>query len=116
MEGIITSLIFDHALRIRLTSGVTHKANEGNSETNITGDASGTRSDGTTTREISESTAIAVGEEAPKGEPVNKEQQVEAHNAGKVLDLVTADLDNVGAGREFLCAGESYFDITPCHC
>jgi hypothetical protein len=106
MEAIITSLVFDHALHARLTSSVVPAWTSKDIETDTTGDPSG-NDDLASLLDAPETTATSSTTEAcNKREPTKDWHQIEANNVGKILDLVTADLDNIAAGREFLCAGD----------
>ena len=79
LESIITSLVFDHALRIRLKS-----EGPANISTNPATDTSGTAVE--TTEERENVAGVVEGEDL----------------IGKMNNLVTSDLDNITGGRDFL--------------
>ena len=134
-EAIITQLIFDHSLRIRMKaetadtpapSRVTTAAhtpdNASIAELDPTeADASGTSSseDGTTVRASTISatsttaTAAAKGKEPPKKAeepaPAPKDESTPSGNLiGKINNLVSTDLNNIIDGRDFLFLGTCF--------
>lgn len=115
-QGILTQLIFEHSLRIRL------KAETSNSDKTVTApttpdSASVTDAGSTTEAEESddtqsESTAVAKGKakakdgeaaKAPTPAPAVKKDNL----VGKINTLVTVDVDTILSAKDFLMFGES---------
>jgi hypothetical protein len=92
MQAIITSLVFDHSLRMRMKAGTSYGSQDGQVDTPMDDDA-----------------------DAGRQKAVEKEKPKSAALAGMLNDLVTSDLDNLQSGNEFvgtclfsLCSSSSY--------
>ncbi len=124
VQGIITSLVFDHALRIRLKAEISDK--ERSSMTNpITSDTpsssgGGNEMEDSTTAHLldistSTSTTAVVSQEVDhtkaatfevKKEDAESEAKAAGDNlVGKLNNLVTSDLNNISKGCDFLLVG-----------
>ena len=97
-EGIITQLVFEHALRVRMKAGSDH---------------------GGTTAVPTPDTASLAGTDRPetaKSAPADGNASLEAQGSpdeeltGRITTLVTADLGNITDARNFLSLGESQFN------
>ncbi|KAF7965838.1 hypothetical protein HWV62_41236 [Athelia sp. TMB] len=99
-EGIITQLVFEHALRVRMKTESDH---------------------GGTTAVPTPDTASLAGTDGPetaKSAPASGNTSPESQTSsdgeltGKITTLVTADLGNITDARNFLSLGGSQFDFT----
>ena len=127
-EAIITQLVFDHSLRIRMKAETTESPSPSRATTAAqTPDnasiaepepeheegASGSQSseDGTTGRASTLSGATVKGKEPAKKGEEDKEKEKKPESAGsgnligKINNLVTTDLANIIDGRDFLFLG-----------
>ncbi|KAG8864769.1 hypothetical protein FRB96_003355 [Tulasnella sp. 330] len=133
-EGIITQLVFEHALRIRMkddtpSGGFTSRSASGASTPATTSRPGSIHLDGSslTDEEAEHEAEVSEGSDAPattvrgsedngkgkaaakaqdpKAAPIKTEEvKVEAGNnlVGKITNLVSTDLNNIGEGRDFL--------------
>ena len=94
VEGLLTSLIFDHALRLRINSGESGSKASNGSSTN----------GGTQTRQNA----------GPKSSSADRINNI----VGKIMNMATADLDNITGGRNFLslCTVSFNMDNLCCSC
>ena len=95
LQAVLTAIVFDHALRIRL---VAEQADAGTSRSASPADSAAESDDAT------------LRASTPQGKPDGPTQaaagKTAASNlAGRLNNLVTSDLENIGAGREFLFVG-----------
>ncbi|KZP21077.1 P-loop containing nucleoside triphosphate hydrolase protein [Athelia psychrophila] len=107
-EGIITQLVFEHSLRIRMKAE-TRSADEGDDATQI-----GTPTEsvvGASTTDLSEAASASSGKRNPKsrdeGEeavpaPPTPKTKSSDNLVGLVNNLVTTDLANISEGRNFI--------------
>ncbi|CEL54793.1 ATP-binding cassette transporter abc4 OS=Schizosaccharomyces pombe (strain 972 / ATCC 24843) GN=abc4 PE=3 SV=1 [Rhizoctonia solani AG-1 IB] len=101
-EAIITQAIFEHSLRLRMTSEVPGKASGTSDVASERTVAEGGEACVSHTPEGSESTAVAAGTDSTgtKGnEPVDDS---ESNLIGKINNLMSTDLGNIVEGRDFL--------------
>lgn len=129
VEAIITELVFEHALRMRMKAEVTDSAPQSNATTAAatpdsasvaessttaqnegSADSEATSSAGKGKQKISEQATDAsrvIGKEAE-----SKPQEDKAKNvAGKINNLISSDLASIGQGRESLELGT--WDLSP---
>ena len=141
MEGMITQLVFEHALRIRMkeetaSTGTTpapsatpsaNPSEPGSPEASEFGEGSVTvvgseasGSQGTLTNggapNKGKGKAKQASEQSPAPatkEPEKKEEDKGGANnlLGKINNLITSDLDNIANGRVFLFLRETYFAL-----
>lgn len=115
MESIITSLVFDHALRIRLKADVSDTVKTMSTTTESL------LAENSTTVEVSDAAVvhtidvgIATDPDLPVTEGVKGLTEVPKSEGGgddligKLNNLVTSDLDNVVGGRDFLLISMSF--------
>ncbi|KAJ1305460.1 hypothetical protein OPQ81_000470 [Rhizoctonia solani] len=101
-EAIITQILFEHSLRIRMVAGVANKAavtSDVASERTVT---EGAETDDGRTEDTSESTTVVASTSSItiKGkEPDNDE---ESNLVGKINNLMSTDLGNIVEGRDFI--------------
>ena len=129
IESIITSLIFDHALRIRLkaepaqkksgeaSSGVATPEAQG-AHTPDNASEGGDEDDATTITAGTSTTAVASASQpadqskddkkADAKEAKESEETKASNLMGKLNNLVTSDLENITDGRDFLFTGECF--------
>ncbi|KAF8214920.1 P-loop containing nucleoside triphosphate hydrolase protein [Mycena galopus ATCC 62051] len=111
-EAIITQLVFSHSLRIRMKSETT-AATSGDDSESIEGLPSTARAssdaanaDETITPESNSATAqtssSSVAAKAPFKPAKEEAKKSEGSLVGKINNLVTVDLANIGGGRDFL--------------
>lgn len=126
IEAIITSLVFDHALRVRLKAE-TSDGPEGAEDTaprRPASDAKGTTTveqsshrenddtntlhsqDATAASSTAADTADATEISNVKSKDSKQESPKKDNFMGKVQNLVTSDLDNITGGRNFLFVGK----------
>jgi hypothetical protein len=84
IEAIITSLIFEHALRIRLTADSVNTPASSRPETPVND-----------------------GAEANAGQDAIREESKAKNIVGKMNNLMSSDLNNIVAGKDFMMLGES---------
>lgn len=136
-EAIITSLVFDHALRIRLEAEAAEKKTDDDgaapgAESPVggsRGDSKGANTPDTVSDEetaysltttnasaATSSTATVAAPAVAKGKSAQKEGKKEDKKdvakkgnnlVGRINNLVTSDLDNITGGRDFLFLGEA---------
>ena len=132
-EGIITQLVFEHALRIRMkaeTDKSPVKLEEASRDSTVAGgtpdsasvegSSSGDSRSGSGD-ETARSSAISIksqGKQQAKAESdeddkFNKDGTVKADNlVGKINNLVSVDLGNITEGRDFLILSSSFLHST----
>ncbi|PSR81762.1 hypothetical protein PHLCEN_2v6271 [Hermanssonia centrifuga] len=137
VEAIITSLVFDHALRIRLKAEVSDTQTTavvpesppnapGSSTKSLnTPDSSSTAGDSGTIQTAATSSTATTVAAPPSGQvtgkapdtkkteastPKGKDSKGKGANlVGKIMNLVTSDLSNIISGRHFLFVGTHHF-------
>ncbi|PSR81333.1 hypothetical protein PHLCEN_2v6412 [Hermanssonia centrifuga] len=123
VQGIITSLVFDHALRMRLKAEISDKQRTSisdpiTSSNTPSSSIGGSEMEGSTTAHLLETsaststTAVVVSQEVDhtKATPFEvKEEEAESdpkatgdNLVGKLNNLVTSDLNNISKGCDFL--------------
>jgi hypothetical protein len=130
IQGIITQLVFDHALKIRIKAESTSSAtpvssvattpdtaslaeSASMSPSDVHGNGDETETETETQTAVSEGTVTPKGKSASSvaGESATTKVSDEAPKAGnlvgKLNNLVTTDLNNIVDGRDFLFIGES---------
>lgn len=130
-EGILTQLIFDHALRIRmkaetssspdasLSSSATPETQsilEASTDESEVGSSSGdeTLRESNSTASSNTSTLHKIKQKKPKATTTLQEPEKEKKDnlIGKINNLVTTDLGNLIDGRDFLFLSESAGHLT----
>lgn len=117
MEGIITQLVFSHALRIRMKAEASDKteqvhliATASPDSMSLADQPSSSNSEDQTLRSSVDSSSVEANSQSSKGkqkEPVSasapaKSDSTADNLVGKMNNLVTTDLNNITQGRDFL--------------
>lgn len=129
-EGIITQLVFEHALRIRMKAELPDGKRSGESTPSSTPDsasvagsstaAADESTDGSGDETLQASTETASTSSTKKDKRKSQDVKEEMDNSskqhssadnlvGKINNLVTTDLSNLTDGRDFIMVGKSHF-------
>jgi len=124
-EGIITQLVFEHSMRIRMKSESTSTQPSAASSTqvsevqSIVEDSPNDENDGETAVTVGESETLAENgtSSVPSISTLSEEKQEKENGnlIGKINNLVTTDLDNIVAGRDLLGFLSNFFCLLFCH-
>ena len=126
-EALITELVFEHSLRIRLVSETSKESKEENTqdsptvvgtpETASVADSSENGSEDSNTEAASTTASSSKGKAKqasasppPKAPPAKKpsDNKKDSNLIGKINNLVTTDLGNITDARDFLMLSQSF--------
>lgn len=111
-EGIITQLVFEHSLRIRMTAELPEGGDSGNNTVSPTPDSISIAAGSSMNLNEEPTPPSSIGDpESSSGKRKQKDQDIHAPSAkketpdnlvGKINNLVTTDLANIVEARDFL--------------